>query len=607
MTEIPERFVVAITDGPSGEQLVRRAARMAERSGAELIGVYVRRSDGLGPDSSGTPLAAQRQLLIGLGGRYHEVVGDDVAAAVAAFGRAENATLIILGTSRRGRRSELLHGSIVNRTIRQSPDIDVHVAARDNHAEPTTVGRRRNTSTTRPIAKRRRVAAWLLAVFGPLLLTLGFVPFRDNESLAAALPALVLVVIVVALIGGTVPALFASAWGFVVGNALLARPYGTLRITEVSSVIALLALLAVGGAVALLVGRLSHRTAEAIHARAQAGALASAAATLADEDPLPELLDRLRTVLGLDAVGVVAADGNVVASAGDRNALTDAEPVSLSAGLALITSGPVTNPEDRLVLRAFGDQLSAAMHRADLARDVTRAVTLAEVDRFRTALLRAVSHDLRTPLASIKAAASSLLQDDIEWPSAARQEFLSAIVEEGDRLDRIVANLLDASRLEAGVLSVSLQTVQLEDVVDRVLRTMTAPPAVRRHIDPSTQTIVADPELLERVLENLLANAIRFSPDAVELESKSIPPRVGGSHGGVQLRIVDHGPGVADESRTTMFDAFQRLGDDTPGVGLGLAVAKGFIEAMGGRLTPCTTPGGGLTMEIMLRAAEDVR
>jgi two-component system sensor histidine kinase KdpD len=259
------------------------------------------------------------------------------------------------------------------------------------------------------------------------------------------------------------------------------------------------------------------------------------------------------------------------------------------------------------VLRAFGDQLAAAIHRADLARDVARAGALAEVDRFRTALLRAVSHDLRTPLASIKAAASSLLQDDVEWPSAARQEFLSAIVEEGDRLDRIVANLLDASRLDAGVLSVSPQAVQLEDMVDAVLRTMAAPAAVRRRIDPSTQIVVADPELLERVLENLLANAIRFSPHAVEVESDLLPGRDGGARGNVRLRIVDHGPGVAVEDRTSMFGAFQRLDDDSPGVGLGLAVAKGFVEAMGGRLSACTTPGGGLTMEIMLRAAEDLR
>jgi two-component system sensor histidine kinase KdpD len=602
-----QRLVVAITDTPFGEELIGRAALLAERSGAELIGVYVRPIHGRNPDPSGERLAAHRRTLIDFGGRYHEVVGDDVAAALVAFVRAEDATLLVLGPSRRGRVNGLLHGSVVNRVVRQAPAFDVHVVAASRRAGTETVRRHQSTNASRPMARRRRVAAWLIAVFGPLALTFGFVPFRDSESLAAALPALVLVVIVVALVGGTVPALFASTWGFVVGNALLARPYGTLRITEVSSVVALVALLAVGGAVAFLVGRLGRRTAEATRARAQAGALASAAATLADDDPLPELLDRLRTLLSLDAVGLVAADGTLLVSAGDRARLTGAEHVELSTGLALVTSGTVANSEDRIMLRAFGDQLAAAMHRADLARDVARAGALAEVDRFRTALLRAVSHDLRTPLASIKAAASSLLQDDVEWPSAARQEFLSAIVEEGDRLDRIVANLLDASRLEAGVLSVSPRAVLLEDLVDRVLRTMAAPPTVRRHVDPSTQMIVADPELLERVLENLLANAIRFSPEAVELESHPLPRPVGDTDREVRLRIVDHGPGVADKDRTDMFDAFQRLGDDNPGVGLGLAVAKGFVEAMGGRLTPCTTPGGGLTMEIVLRAGEDVR
>jgi two-component system sensor histidine kinase KdpD len=590
--ETRERIVVAITGAPSGATVIRRAARIAERSRADLLGVHVRRADGLGT-GDGAGLAANRQLLADLGGNYHEIVGDDPATQLARFARAENATQLVLGTTRRTRWEEIRRGSIINRAIRAAPDLDVLVIAVDHHDRPTDAPAQGTRRVAR-VAPRRRALAWGVALAGPPLLTLAIAPFRDDEGLPTALPAYMLLVVGAALAGGAAPAVVAGVMGFVFGNLFLTRPYGTLQVDAAGNVAALAAFIGVAVVVALVVGRLGVRTAEAERGRAQASALASAAASLADPDAVAGLLDKLRSVIDVNAVAVLDGD-TVVAVAGDPAAASapGAERIGLPDKRQLVTSEPVTDAEDRLIVRAFADQLAAALRRGELAATERDARTLAEIDHFRTALLRAVSHDLRSPLASIKAAASSLQQHDVDWPPEAVDDFVDTIVEEADRLDRIVANLLDASRLEAGVLAVHPAPVALDDLIERVRRT--APPTITlvTHSPTPAPTAVADLALLERVVENLLANCGRYAPGPVELDV---------THDGTHafLRVIDHGPGVDPAGRVVMFEGFQRLDDHGPGVGLGLAVAHGFIEAMGATLHPSDTPGGGLTMTIAL-------
>jgi two-component system sensor histidine kinase KdpD len=594
--ETRERIVVAMTGAASGERLIRRAARMAERSRAELIGVHVRRSDGLGTAGGDDRVAVHRQLLSDLGGQYHEVVGDDPAEQLVAFARAENATQLVLGTSRRSRFDELLNGSIINRAVRASPDIDVHVVAHDDDTDsrPRT---KRSMYRSAPIPTRRRIAAWTVAAVGPPLLTAAFVPFRDDDGLPGVLPAYMLVVVITALLGGTVPALVAAVLGFTIGNLALTQPYGTLRITELPSIVALAAFLAVALIVAVVVGRLALRTAEVRRSRAQAHALASSAASLAaSDDAVSMLLDKLRGTLHLDAVAIT--DGETpLASAGNAELLrgADVERVELPDRRSVVYAPPITDPDDRLVVRAFADQLATAVRRSELAATETQARTLAEIDRFRTALLRAVSHDLRTPLAAIKAAASSLAQDDIDWPDAARRDFVETIVEEGDRLDRIIANLLDASRLEAGVLTINSMPLDPAEVLERAAHT--SPPGIDITLDIPTgaRALLADRALLERVLENLLINAARYAPGPVQLTVDHDCDA-----GTSRIRVIDHGPGVPAELHDALFQGFHRLDDRGAGVGLGLAVSHGFVDAMGGLLVPSETPGGGLTMDIVL-------
>lgn len=598
--ETRERIVVAITGAPSGEHLIRRAARMAERSRAELLGVHVRRSDGLGSTGGDDRVAAHRQLLSDLGGRYHEVVGDDPAEQLVAFARAENATQLVLGTSRRSRLDELLHGSIINRAVRASPDIDVHVVAHDDDTDPrprTIRAARRHA----PLPRRRRVGAWTVAVAGPPLLTAAFLPFRDDDGLPGVLPAYMLVVVVTALLGGTVPAVVAAVLGFTIGNLALTQPYGTLRITELPSVVALGAFLAVAVIVAVVVGRLAHRTAEVRRSRAHAQALASSAASLAaSDDAITMLLDKLRSTLHLDAVAITD-DSTALASAGDSDRLhdDDVEHIELPDQRTLTYTPPITDPDDRLVVRAFADQLATAVRRSELAATETRARTLAEIDQFRTALLRAVSHDLRTPLAAIKAAASSLAQNDVDWPQEARDDFITTIVEEGDRLDRIITNLLDASRLEAGVLAVNTTPIDPADILERAAHTSPPNLDISLDVSPDGSRVLGDRALLERVLENLLANASRYAPGDVELTVEHDCE----AHTS-RIRVIDHGPGVPSDMYDAIFQGFHRLDDRGAGVGLGLAVSHGFIEAMGGVLVPSATPGGGLTLDIVLPTEE---
>jgi two-component system sensor histidine kinase KdpD len=219
----------------------------------------------------------------------------------------------------------------------------------------------------------------------------------------------------------------------------------------------------------------------------------------------------------------------------------------------------------------------------------------------RTALLNAVSHDLRTPLASAKAALDSLASADLAWTDEERAELLATAGESLDRLDRLVANLLDMSRLQAGALGIAVQPLAAEDVLARALDELgPGSRAIQLVLPDGLPEIFADPALLERVLVNVLGNALRYSPPG-----KPVLVSASALDGTVQIRIADRGPGIPPADRDRVFQPFQRLGDrdNDTGVGLGLALSRGLAEAMGGTLEPDDTPGGGLTMTLTVPAS----
>ncbi|MEU4162093.1 sensor histidine kinase KdpD [Actinoplanes sp. NPDC026670] len=593
--ETRERVVVALTGGPEGDTLIRRASRIAARvKGADLMAVHVTRNDGLaGADPA--ELARQRVLVESLGGTYHQVVGTDIPQALLDFARGANATQIVLGASSRGRFAQLFATGVGVTTIARSGSIDVHLVTHERARQ----GRRRGPIPA-ALSRSRRIAGFLAALLGLPLLTIAL-KVGPTLPLINDILLFLVAVIGVALIGGLWPALLAAVAGSLLLNWFFTAPIGRFTIAEGQNLLALAIFVIVAIAVSWVVDTAARKTRQAAEAAADAQTLATVAGgVLRGERPLLALLERLRETFGLDSVTLLEK-GAVVASVGpaacERPADSDVE-VTADGDLMLLLKGHTLQASDRRIVEAFAAQAAVAVKQERLATEAAAAKPLAEADRMRTALLAAVSHDLRTPLASAKASVASLRSSDVQFDDDDRAELLATADESLDRLDRLVANLLDMSRLQAGALGVAAIDVGAEEVVPRALDDI-GPDGrlVTVHVPDDLPLLHADPGLLERILVNIVTNALRYSPPGR-------PPIItGSSHGDtVELRVIDHGPGIPDDRWDDVFLPFQRLGDrdNHTGVGLGLALSRGLTEAMGGTLTPEATPGGGLTMIIAL-------
>jgi two-component system sensor histidine kinase KdpD len=455
----------------------------------------------------------------------------------------------------------------------------------------------------------RRHLGWAVGIVGLPLLTLALLARRDQMELSSALLLYLLIVVATAGIGGLAPSVASAVAAFLLANWLFADPIQTWTIEEPHNLLAVTVFLVVAVVVSRFMSTAARRSAEATRATAEAETLARLAGSLTEADPLPDLVRHLRAAFDLDGTAVLRRDGGrwwTDASAGEEPPAHPDDAVlvqALGPNLVLALNGRTLGAEDRRILGAFTAQLGAAVERRHLAAQAARAETLAQTDQVRSALLQAVSHDLRTPLAGIKASASSLRQRDVTWPPSQTEEFLATIEHETDRLTGLVENLLDMSRIQTGALPVSLGRVGLEEIVPGALAPFGAR-ARRVEVDlPETlPEVVADPLLLERVVANLVDNALAHtSADrSVRIEGRSQGDQV-------LLRVVDSGPGITPAARETVFQPFQRLGDGHrttgAGVGLGLAVARGFAQAIGGDIVIEETPGGGATLLVELRAA----
>ena len=605
--EARERIVVALPGGPEGETLLRRAVRITARTtGSDLLAVHVVRSDGLTRVDPGE-VGRQRRLTESMGGTWHQVVGDDVAVALLDFARAENATQIVVGASSKGRWESFLAGEGVGaRVTRLSGHIDVHLVTHEAASSPGLLPRVPVAGLTTSLSLRRRLQGVVLAALLLPLLTFVLSRLRSDLNLPSDILLYLAVVILVALTGGLWPALGAAVVGSLLLNYYFTPPLYTFTISDKNNALALLVFIAVAALVSALVERVVRRTTEAGRASAEASILAGlAGGILRGETSLPELLGRARETFGLRSVALLerkepGTDWATVVGVGAPHEGAPTE-IPLGEQLRLRVTGPVRASDQRL-LTAFAAQAAAVHEREDLAHRASQAAVVAEADRTRAALLHAVSHDLRSPLASAKASVTSLRSDRIRWSDEARQELLLTADESLDRLTALIENLLDMSRLEAGALGVHLAPAALDELVPLALDALGADAAeVLVDVPETLPEVCADAALLERVLVNLLANALRYSPPGT-------PPLVSASEhdGRIELRVVDRGPGVPEEQRQQMFAPFQRLGDrDTStGVGLGLALSRGLTDAMGGTLSADDTPGGGLTMTITLPVVE---
>ncbi|GGS11700.1 sensor histidine kinase [Streptomyces aureoverticillatus] len=597
--ETRERVVVGLTGGPEGDTLIRRAARIADRSvGGELLAVHIARSDGLAAGTSHASLTRQRRLVEDLGGSYHSVVGDDIATALVEFARAENATQLVLGSSRRGRFERFLTGRGTGESVVEaSGDIDVHTVTHERAGAGTLLPSRRRT-----LSRPRRVGGPVAGLLLPTLLTLllDLDVAREHLNLTSEALLFLLAVVGVACIGGVLSAVVASVTASLLLNYWFMPPVGHFALGDPNSVLALVVFAIVAATVAAVVDRSLRLSRRSARATAEAETMSSLAGTIVrGGQPIPALLERAREAFGVDAAELVEQPPD---TAGADGALVTAVPAGTDAYLVL--RGRPLPSADRRVLAAFAAHVGAAVERARLAEAAAEVEPVKAADRMRTALLRAVGHDLRTPLAAALAAIGSLRSRDLDFSEQDREELLATADESMTKLNRLVDNLLDMSRLQAGALKLELRDTALEEVLPPALDSLPVACPVETGGLEEIPAVLADPPLLERVIANLVGNAARHTPpgEKVLVTASALAGRV-------ELRVVDRGPGLPAADRDRVFEPFQRLGDtdNTTGLGLGLALSRGLAEAMDGTLTPEDTPGGGLTMVLSLPFAERVR
>jgi two-component system sensor histidine kinase KdpD len=475
---------------------------------------------------------------------------------------------------------------------------------------------------------RRRLLSGVLLVGGLPLLT-WLLSLGSAHELGDILLVYLVAVVAIAVVGGFWPAVLAAITASLLVNWYFTPPLHTLTIGDGQSLVALLLFITVAVTVSSVVHLAAHRARQAAHSTGEAQELLALAQTvLGGTDSPVAVLDHLTAGHGGQAELLERAGGRwvkVAASAGpaagpgdgpDRPAGGPPLRALVRRDLALVAAGQ-TRPLTERMLHGYAAQAAAALDRDRLRTQAAQAEALAEGNRMRTALLAAVSHDLRTPLASIKASVSTLRQTDVTWTPDDEAELLATIERSSDRLDALIGNLLDMSRLTAGSLRPFLRPTAIDEVAPVALRGLDAGTRMQLQVPDDLPLVRTDPGLLERVLANLFANALAYSPPHRDPELRARP-----SGASVLLEIVDHGRGVPDELKAKMFEPFRRLdGRSGPGagsepdpaielataggVGLGLAVVRGFLDIMGGTVEAADTPQGGLTMRVRLPAATD--
>jgi two-component system sensor histidine kinase KdpD len=465
----------------------------------------------------------------------------------------------------------------------------------------------------------RGALGYVVAVAGTILVTLPLLAFRAGLSKTSVVLAYLLVVTGAAAAGGLGPGITAAALGFLAFDLLFLQPYHHVIVDDPQDYLSLGVYLLVAAVVSLLVGSSEHRRAQAERRERETRMLFELSTSLVAhgslEDTLRGVVRTVRSLFDLAGCAIVlpsgdgphlaAVDGEVPGELGERVPMRSGGQVVGS--LVVVAGGPGSSEfgeAERRVLATFANQAALAVERGQQEEERNRALALQETDRLRTALLNSVSHDLRTPLASIKASASSLLDQEVRWSDAERDEFLTTINNEVDRLTRLVHNLLDMSRIEAGALDPRLVESSLAEVVGPVVRRARAASRQRVEVDVPDELapVLVDPVRLDQVLTNLLDNACGYAAGS--------PVQVVARQDGaaVELRVVDHGPGIPVPERERVFDQFYRLeggGRRPEGTGMGLAICRGIVQAHGGSLRVGTTPGGGATLVLTLPMASD--
>ncbi len=617
-----DRVLVCVDENPRGPSLVRYAKRQADRLRAPWSAVYVEASRSANlSEADKDSIAATLRLAEQLGGDAVTLPGERIAKEILRFAGANNCSHIVVGRSVKARWREFLEGSVSHDLIRHAGDISIHViSGTEKSGVPS-----RSVTPARP--RRFRIQPYLFSVgYVAIAFAFGTLLSRTLDVRNIAL-AFLMAVLASAATAGLWPALFASVVGALAFNFFFLDPLYTFTIRDPESVVAFVFFLGAAVVTSNLTARV-HRQAAAARQRArttedlyQFSKKLAGAGTL--DDVLWASAYQIASMLKVRVVILLPEDGTVAVRAGypPDDTLVDADiaaarwawehnrpagrgadtlPGARRLYLPLITGrtpvgvvgldsdkeGPLLTPEQQRLFDALADQAAVAIERIQLVADVDKAKLAAEADKLRSALLTSISHDLKTPLAAILGAGGTLRDYSNVMSEADRGELLATIINESERLNRFIANLLDMSRLETGAMEPNASLQYLDDIVGSALRR--ASKIMSRHktaldIPANLPALRLDPVLFEQVLFNLFDNAAKYAP-----ANTTVQVRAWEDGRWIATQILDEGPGIPPSDLERVFDSFHRVRKEDhvlAGTGLGLSICKGFIEAMGGTIT----------------------
>ncbi|HEX3863235.1 MAG TPA: sensor histidine kinase KdpD [Stellaceae bacterium] len=645
-----DRVLVCISEAGNTPGLIRYARRTADRLHAPwtALSVETARTAHLN-DQQRDRIADHLRLAERLGASTITIPGRKIADEIIGYARANNITQIVIGKSGRSRWFEIMHGSVVHDLVRKTGAISVHVVSAETD----------EASAARQVTTRRQPASFPLASYagsaGAVLVAVGIGSLVERFIGLQSISLVFLMgVLCCAIAWGLWPALLASLASALAFNFFFIPPLYTFTIADPENVVSLFFF----ALVAVIVSNLTAATrAQIISARAGAKTTAELYAfsrKLAGIGALDDLLwataFQVSSMLKSSTVLLLPerdADSLALASAyPPEDRLDEADmaaarwcwehgsptgrgsdtlpggkwlflPLRTGSGTVGIIgierpgTGPLLTPDERRLLDALADQVAVAIERISLARGLAEARVLTETERLRAALLTSISHDLRTPLASILGSVSSLRSYADKYDAADRDELLATLEGEAERLNRFVGNLLDMTRLEAGGIELKLDLTDAAEIVGTVLEragSVLAQHRVEVSLMPDLPMLRLDPILFEQVLFNLLDNAAKYAPAGSRIDLVA-------RHDGdvVAIDVIDEGPGIPPDDLERIFDKFYRVqaqDRQRAGTGLGLAICRGFIEAQGGNITARNRRdrlGAVLTLRIPVPDASEIR
>jgi two-component system sensor histidine kinase KdpD len=631
-----ERLLVCVTPGPTSPSLVRATRRMAASLRAPWIAVHVETpSDARPRPADQERLAETLQLVRRLGGEVVTLGGADPTGEIVAYARQRNVTKIIVGKTLRSRLREFFRGSFVNELSRRCGDIDVYIIS------GVATGGPGPAAAGEHAWQLKGYAAALAAIAVSSALCFLLFPFVSTVTLCMIYLA---GVVAVAAWHGRGPSILASFLAVLAFDYFFIDPRYSFAVGDTQYVFTFAVMLLTGLLISTLTGRLTFQASLARRREQQAAELSELSRALVEIDELPHLVrvgDQLERLVGGSVYPLVAARSTeagqpqltpISVSPGELNAHEQAvanwvAEHSAIAGLGtdtlpsvgllfvpLVAAGDLVGvlgvrpnqgitsfaPDQLRLIETVAGQLALVVERiqsADLAHDNQLRY---EREKLRSALLSAVSHDLRTPLAAIAGAGSTLAEAAEDLHPATRRELAESIVAETDRLNRLVANLLDMTRLDAGSLQLDRDWHPLEDLTGGVLhrlRRLLANQEIAVEISPAVGLIYVDELLMHQVLTNLVENALRFAPPGSQISIKA-----GALNQKLWLEVADQGPGITPGDEERIFEKFYRAPNQQPrsGTGLGLAICRGIVELHGGRIRAMNRSEGGASFRIDL-------